>query len=137
VPNHLSGRLLLAKASGRSKKTLSLGGSLDFIDRYTAPAYRALDDRRLEERSGLEDDEFADAASALNKLRPKLDARTHDYADALREYLRMIRSFVNERPSSANGVRRLVGEISVQGDRVDNEFKKLQNDASVVEELSR
>jgi hypothetical protein len=66
-----------------------------------------------------------------------LDGRTHDYADALREYLRLIRNFVNERPTSANGRRRLVGEITVQGDRADNEFDKLQNDASVVEELSR
>jgi hypothetical protein len=58
APQHLSGRLLLAKATGRNRKTLSLGGSLDYIDRVTAPAYRALKDRRLEERSGLEDDEF-------------------------------------------------------------------------------
>jgi hypothetical protein len=137
APNHLSGRLLLAKATGRGKKTLSVGGSLDYIDRFTAPAHRALKDRRLEERGGLEDDEFADAASALNQLRPKLDERTLRYADALRDYLRLIRSFVNDRPGSTNGVRRLVGEITVQGDRVDNEFDKLRNDASVFEEMSR
>lgn len=135
VPNHLSARILYAKAVGRGPKKLSIGGSLDYVDRYTAPAYRALKGKRLDERTGLQDDEFADAASALNRLRPVLDERTLDYVDALQDYMRLIRTFVNNRPTSSNGIRRLVGEITAQGDQVDGEYDKLMNNATVIEEL--
>ncbi|MEM8955137.1 MAG: S16 family serine protease [Verrucomicrobiota bacterium] len=137
VPNHLSARILYGKAVGRGAKKLSIRGSLDYIDRYMAPANRALKGKRLDERTGLQDDEFADAASALSRLRPRLDDRALDYVDALEDYLRLIRSFVNNRPTSSNGMRRLVGEISTQGDQVDGEYDKLMNNASVIEELDR
>ena len=136
APHHLSAQLLLARALGRGKKTLTLVGSLDHIQRVMAPADRALGQDRLEERGALEDDEFSQSGTALGALRPMLDKRTHDYADTLKEYLRLIRTYVNDRPSSKNGARRLSAEISTQGDRVEREWDKMMNSASVVEELS-
>jgi hypothetical protein len=138
APNHLSARYLLLKGIGREPANLSLMGSLQEIDRAAAPLIRAIRQGKFEAReSDLDTDEFGDAATNLRLVRKHLDRRTWKCADAILDYAKLMRTWVNDRPASSTNVNKLVGEIQRAGQKVSREYDTLENRPDVREEMMR
>jgi len=137
TPNHLSARHLLLASVGRTPERLSLSGSLEYIDRSAEPLLRVLRQGSFEKRGGLEEDEFADAASALRRIRTKLDKRVVKICDSIVEYSQHLRTYVNDRPTSYNGMNDLIGKINTAGRTITREYDDLESRVDVQEELMR
>ena len=137
TPNHLSARYLFLAATGQTESQLSLQGSLEYIDRSAAPMLRVLRQGDFEERTAFSGDEFADATSALRRIRPTLDPRTRDICDAIVDYAKEMRTFVNHRPTSYNGLRTLVGRINATGQSVGSAYDKLESSVDYQEEVMK
>ena len=136
APNHLSAKYLLTRARNQEPGNLSLEGSLTQIDYAAEPLVRAIRQGRFDPgKSGLEADAYADALFALQRVRSKLDRRTLSCADAIIEFARLVREFVNNRPKSYNNLRSAVAEIENAGSRVTQEYDDLVNRVDVREEL--
>ncbi len=137
TPNHLSARNLLLASVGRTPERLSLSGSLEYIDRSAEPLLRVLRQGSFDKRGGLEEDEFADSASALRRIRTKLDMRVVKICDSIIEYSQHLRTFVNDRPTSYNGMNDLIDKINAAGRNISREYDDLESRVDVQEELMR
>lgn len=137
TPNHLSARHLLLAALGRSKKHLSLQGSLEYIDRAAEPLLRVMRQGGFQQRTAFDEDEFADAASALRRIRTRLDPRTTEIADRIVDFSALVRTFANNRPASNNGIRALVDKIGSAGDAVGSAYDKLEGSVGYQEEVMK
>lgn len=136
APNHLSAKYLLTRAQNQEPGNLSLEGSLTQIDYAAEPLVRAIRQGRFDPgKSGLEADAYADALYALQRVRSKLDRRTLSCADAIIEFARLVREFVNNRPNSYNNIQSAIAEIQNAGSRVTQEYDDLVNRVDVREEL--
>lgn len=136
APNHLSAKYLLTRAQNQEPGNLSLEGSLTQIDYAAEPLVRAIRQGRFDPgKSGLEADAYADALYALQRVRSKLDRRTLSCADAIIEFARLVREFVNNRPKSYNNIQSAIAEIQNAGSRVTQEYDDLVNRVDVREEL--
>jgi len=137
TPNHLSARHLLLASVGQTPERLSLSGSLEYIDRSAEPLLRVLRQGNFDKRGGLEEDEFADSASALRRIRTKLDTRVIKICDSIVEYSQHLRTFVNDRPTSYNGMNDLIDKINTAGRTITREYDDLESRVDVQEELMR
>lgn len=137
TPNHLSAQLLLDASMGRVPKKLSLLGSVENIDRTAEPLLRAIRQKKFDISDPLAGDEYADAASAIKRIRPMLDDRTLKCADALVNYSLLMRRYATARPKSYNGVRKLVAEIQGAGSVINQEYDTLYSRVDVKEEIMR
>jgi hypothetical protein len=132
APNHLSARLLLDFAEGRGAKVLSAAGSLDAILSESAALIAGL---RAGDPGKLGKDKVADAVSALSNLRPRLDKRTHAYADALLDFGRAFRQYTtgSDQPDTQRDAVKALNDLSAKGSRVNAEFDKLRSDQLLME----
>ncbi len=137
TPNHLSARHLLMASVGKTPKRLSLSGSLEYVDRSAEPLLRVLRQGSFDKRGGLEEDEFADSASALRRIRTKLDTRVVKICDSIVEYSEHLRTYVNDRPTSYNGMNDLIDRINAAGRNITREYDDLESRVDVQEELMR
>jgi len=137
TPNHLNAKILLVASMGRTPTKLSLLGSLENIDRAAEPLLRAIRQEKFNIKEPLDDDEYADSASAIKRLRPKLDDRTLKCADAMISYSMLMRRFVTNRPKSQNGIQKLVDEIVDAGQVISQEYDSLNSRVDVKEETMR
>ena len=137
TPNHLSARHLLLGALGRSEKHLSLQGSLEYIDRAAEPLLRVLRQGNFQQRTAFDEDEFADSAAALRRIRTRLDPRTTEIADRIVDFSKLVRTFTNNRPTSSNGLRALVARIGSAGDAVGSAYDKLESSVDYQEEVMK
>ncbi len=132
APNHLSARLLLDYAEGRGAKVLSASGSLDAIQSESAALLAGL---RAGDPGKLGRDKVADAVSALTNLRPRLDKRTHAYADALLDFGRAFRQYTtgNSQPGTRSEAVKALDDLGAKANRVNTEFEKLRSDKLLME----
>ena len=137
TPNHLSARHLLLAALGRTEKHLSLQGSLEYIDRAAGPLLRVMRQGDFQHRSAFDEDEFADAAAALRQIRTRLDPRTTEISDRIVDFSKLVRTFTNNRPTSSNGLRDLIGKIGSAGDAVGSAYDKLESSVDYQEEVMK
>tara|TARA_R110002096_G_scaffold16106_48_gene55322 strand:+ start:5336 stop:7069 length:1734 start_codon:yes stop_codon:yes gene_type:complete len=139
APNHASAKMLLLSAMGRTPRQLTLRGSLTAIDRAALPLIQGLENDGFRgASSALETDEFATASSQLKRLRPKLDPRAWETADAIAEFSDLFRIVRNSPPKSDTGRRELANKIGNAGDRVQSRYnmlvKEVQREAGLEEE---
>jgi len=134
APNHLSAALLLADASGRLPKTLTLRGSLEALDRATASVIGAID-QDLTATSTLDRGRIAAASSDLSRLRPKIDPRTRPYADSLEDFSKILSDGVARPPTTQRADVELSQRLAMAIRRVQAEEKKLQDNPAIREEL--
>lgn len=134
TPNHASARLLLLKAQGQVPAVLTLGGSLINIDRAALPVMDAIQSDDLTNQI----EHLKDATFALQRVRGKLDPRTHQCADALASLSTALREFAASKvsPNTTRG-RQQINEVRQAMSRVDREYNALQNNPAVQEELQR
>ncbi|MEM7010929.1 MAG: S16 family serine protease [Verrucomicrobiota bacterium] len=126
TPNHASARLLLLKAIGRSNSQLTLQGSLTAIDRAALPLIQGL--RNKDYRGGanpLDSDEFGASVSNLKRIRPQLDKRAWDTADAITEFAEAFRILRNNPPKSPKALSELGSKIESSGNRVERHYGEL------------
>ncbi len=136
APNHLSARLLLDKATGRAPRTLSLGGSLESIEKSTASLLEAA---RVggARRGPLAPDDLATALGELRRVRGMLDRRTWKYADSIQDFGTLVRDFQNAPPRGANAQRKKLIAIQEAAEHIDAEVRKIRNNKEMMEELMR
>ncbi len=139
APNHASAKTLLLKGLGREPDQLTLYGSMDAIDRAALPLLQGLDTAsfgRGAKSSGslMENDEFADAAYNLRRIRHKLNSRTLKIADAMTDYADLLRQLENNPPNTPAIYNKLVDEINSKGKDLSNAYKMLSEQVRQEEE---
>ncbi len=137
TPNHLSAKILLEASTRGIPKKLSLLGSMETIDRSAEPLIRALRQRKFSIEGSLASNEYADAAMALKRLRPKLDSRTLKCVDAVINYSILMRRLSSNRPKSSNGLQDLLNQIKAAGNKINQEYDTLYSRVDVKEETMR
>lgn len=135
APNHLSAHLLMLYGQDRAPKTLSLAGSLGYLERTAAVLIDAARSGRFTSDSNLEPDRIGDAVSEMRSIRRSLDHRIWPYADALEGFGTLLRKLVNSPPSSAAAKNKLAEEIVAAARRIDHEVQQLRRNREIVEEL--
>jgi len=131
APNHLSARLLLDLAEGRSAKILSASGSLEAIQSESEALLAGI---RSGQADKLGKDKVADAVSGLNNLRPRLDKRTLAYADAILDFGRAFRHYTTgDQPNTRTDAIKAIEDLQAKGSRVQAEFDKLRSDQLLME----
>jgi len=132
APHHLSARLLLNLAEGRGATVLSASGSLEAIQSEGAALISGI---RGGDPGKLGKDKVADALKGLNNLRPRLDKRTHAYADALLDFGRAFRQYTTGTnvPATRTETEKAIDDIRAKGSRVTAEFDKLRSDQLLME----
>lgn len=136
APNHLSAKLMLEKATGRSPKVLSLQGSLESIDSSAASLINAAQAGGAG-RGKLDKDDLADAISGLRRIRSKLDRRTWSFADAIQDFGIKVRDFQSAPPRSVPQIRKKISEINSAAGRIESAASKIRNNEGMMEELMR
>lgn len=134
APNHLSAKLLLLQGTGKAPKTLSLRGSLEYIDKSTGTLLSNIKTPRPE---GVDADLLGKALSELVRIRTKLDTRTLSYADTLSEFGTMLRNLKNNPPKGPTEGLKALGKLREAGGRVDAAVAKLRGDKTLMEELMK
>lgn len=139
APNHASAKTLLLKGLGREPDQLTLYGSMDAIDRAALPLLQGLDTAsfgRGAKSTGslIENDEFADAAYNLRRIRHKLNTRTLKIADAMTDYADLLRQLENNPPNTPSLYNKLVDEINSKGKDLSNAYKMLSEQVRQEEE---
>ena len=134
APNHLSARLALELATGKSGKTLSLLGSLENTEQS---ATILLDAARSGSTSGdaLAPDELGKAINNIKRIRLKLDKRVWPYADSIQDFGKLVRAFKISPPKSISTKKKKLTEIQLAAERIENEAKKIRNNKEIMEEL--
>lgn len=134
APNHVSARLMLAKATGRLPKNLSLLGSLENIETSAAALLSAARAGRAN-KDALAPDDLADAVAELRRVRGKLDKRTWSYADSIQDFGKLVRDFQQAPPRGAPTLRKKISEINASANRIDIEVDKIRGNKAMMEEL--
>jgi len=134
VPNHVSARLLLLAGTGKGAKRLSLGGSLEQIDKAAGDLMKQTRTPRPE---GVDQDILAKAMADLRRLRGKLDERTVAFADSVQALGDEFRALKNSPPKSPPEQAKAIGKLSTLGRKVDAEADKLRTNKQLMEELMK
>lgn len=134
APNHLSAKLALELATGKSRKTLSLLGSLENTEQS---ATLLLDAARSGSASGdaLAPDELGKAINDIKRIRLKLDKRVWPYADSIQDFGKLVRAFKISPPKSISTKKKKLTEIQSAAERIEGEAKKIRNNKEIMEEL--
>ena len=123
--------VLLDIAEGKGTKVLSAAGSLEAIISESAALINGI---RNGQPDKLGKDKVADSVSSLNNIRPRLDKRTHAYADALLDFGRAFRQYTTgDQPDSRPEVEKALGDLRAKGSRVNAEWDKLRSDQLLME----
>jgi hypothetical protein len=130
APNHLSAKLLLDMAEGRSSKLLSAAGSVEAIQSESEALLTGIRSGKPEK---LEKDKIADSLSRLNILRPRLDKRTIPYVDAIVDLGKVIRFYKADAPDTRTEAVKAVTELREKAARVDAEWMRLKSDQTLME----
>jgi hypothetical protein len=76
----------------------------------------------------------ADAVSRLNNIRPRLDKRTHPYADALLDFGRAFRQYTTgDQPETRTEAIKALEDLQGKASRVNAEENKLRADQALME----
>ncbi|MGI9240916.1 MAG: S16 family serine protease [Verrucomicrobiales bacterium] len=135
APNHLSAKILLAYARGNQPKSLSLAGSVSFIEKNAYEIFDVIENGRVAAVQGLDKDQVADALSLLRRTKPKLDERTWDWINELMSFGNLLREYQTNRPGSVTNHNRLVGQINKANTAARTERETLMKNPEVIEEL--
>jgi Lon protease (S16) C-terminal proteolytic domain len=132
APNHLSARILLEMGTGTGPKALSAAGSLEAINSEGEALINGIESGKVET---LGKDKVAEAVGRLNNIRPRLDKRTHAYADALLDFGRAFRAYTtgSDTPQTRVTLIRAIEDINKKGARVKAEWDKLRSDQALME----
>ncbi|MEM9079853.1 MAG: S16 family serine protease [Verrucomicrobiota bacterium] len=131
LPNHLSAELLLLHSYKKGPTKLSLEGSLNGIDQAGNRLGQMIQNRSYT-TSGGNSDVLYRLINEFQNLRPKLDKRTIEYADAYRKLAEFIKEVRGRRTWNAQLDREIQAALSKVGIERDN----LINDPDIQEELS-
>lgn len=132
IPNHVSAKLLLLAGTGKGVKTLSLGGSLQQIEKTSVDL---LKQTRTPKPEGVDQDVLAKAMAELRRLRAKLDPRTLAFADSVQALGDEFRAIKNNPPKTEPEQVKAILKLNTLGKRVDAEADKLRTNKQVMEEL--
>jgi hypothetical protein len=126
APNHASARYLLLEAIGRAPKALTLQGSITAIDRAALPLIQGLENLNFKQGgSALDSDQFADAMTNLRRIRPRLDRRAWETADAIMDFAAAFKTLKNNPPSSPRARQDLGEKIEETGESVELNYNRL------------
>ncbi len=134
APQHLSARLLLLAGSGKGARMLSLGGSLEQIEKAAA---ELLKQTRTPRPEGVDQDVLASRMAELRRLRGKLDGRTVAFADAVQALGDGFRALKNHPTKSSPEQVRAIEKLTALGLKVDAEADKLRTNKQLMEELMK
>ena len=133
APNHQSARLLMLAGQRSGPKTYSLVGSFNEMNIVAAPFLDAMSTGGLGEK--MAEKTYSDVLFKMRKIRPKLDARTRDYHDAMTDFVEFWREWGNKeiksRSKAMEGERRFK-EAFV---RVQAEQKALAANKEIADEM--
>ena len=134
APNHLSAKLALQVATGKTPRTLSLQGSLEKTENSASILIQAA-------RSGsdpsdsLGTDDLAQAISELKRMRLKLDKRVWSYADSIQDFGKLVREFKASPPRGNTSKRKKLNEIQTAAEKIEKEVIRIRNNKELMEEL--
>lgn len=131
APNHISAQLLYLHSMKRAPKKLSLQGSLTGIDNAGLELSSILRDGSFLKGKGLQEDVLTELLFDINKLRPKLDERTKDYADSYKA----LASFFKHHRGRSSLTDELVLDLEKRAAQISTEKAKLLNDEEIASEL--
>lgn len=92
--------MLLAYAQGKQPKALSIAGSVSFIEKNAYEIFDVIENGRVTEVQGLDNDQVADALSLLRRTKPKLDERTWNWINELMTFGELLREYQTNPPGS-------------------------------------
>ncbi len=133
--NHLSAQVLLAYAQGKQPKALSIAGSVSFIEKNAYEIFDVIENGRVTEVQGLDNDRVADALSLLRRTKPKLDERTWNWINELMAFGELLREYQTNPPGSVTNHNRLVDQINRANAAARTEREALMKSPEVMEEL--
>lgn len=134
APNCTSAKLLLQYGSGKMPKTLSLGGSLNQVDKL---AHELIEGFKQPKPEGLDADMIAKSISDLARVRTRLDVRVVPYSDAIKDYGAEVRQLKSHPPGSSSEADKARARLSTAGGRIEIEERKLKNNKVLMEEVMR
>jgi len=140
-PRHASAYLIYLAASRQLPSSYSLRGSLERVGGIFGPFMAMIGDSK---ETGLPkavriDNLYSNTASALRDLRSKSDPRTHEYIDALIDYVEVVKVIPTlptgryGRPSASARTNRVIDELSEAGTRIEEAERQIQK----LEDLTR
>lgn len=134
TPNHESARHLYLIGARATAPQLSLAGSFLQIYRVVAPIRSALETGNIpDDTKGLGDSIFS-----LRNVRTVLDPRTRGCADALEDFAEKLKKVGDTDLASAQSrIPKFVAELNESWDRVVEEYREIQSDPEIQEELNR
>lgn len=131
MPNHLSAKILLLHSMKKGPDKLSLLGSLNGIEVAASDLSIMVQNESYQTRGGS-NDVLSVLVTELHRLRPRLDKRTLEYADANRDLAEFIRSIRSRKVWSEQIQREFNSVLS----KVNSERDILLNQKEIQEELS-
>ncbi len=138
APHHLSAKLLLEYAEGRSPSQLSLAGSIEAIERESYDVLEAIRSSKSGGNlSGIRKDKLGDAVFRLRRMRTQMHPGTRSLLDSMETFSSLIRTFLSNPPRTVMIHNKAVENIRAAGAIVDQQYQQLRNNPEVVAELMK
>ena len=133
APGHVSARLLMLAGQGRGPKTLSLAGSFTEMNKAADPFLRAIAQGDLGKK--LADQTYGDALFKMREMRPKLDARTRKYHDAMTDMVSFWREWGEKKISSRSKALEAQRKFNAAVGRLNAERDALRANKEIADEM--
>ena len=130
APNHLSARVLLSAAQGRTPKHLTLMGSVNVIEQAIGRIENAIDSD-FSATTKLASGEVGRVESDLHKLRPIVDPRTREMCDSWLRLVGIFDDYLAERIPASRAIK----ELKEAKAGIKASAKRFQTDPELQEEL--
>lgn len=135
APDCYSAKYLLLHVQGKTRRVLSLGGSIEAAQSSALAISSSIDNDIESNVSSLKPDEVGTSLSRLRNLRPLLDQRVWPYVDGLLDYGEVIRGAITNPIRSGARYKDTVAKAREAAGRAKAAFRFLTNTAEVREEL--
>lgn len=134
APNCFSAKCLYLYGSGKMPKTLSLGGSLNEVDKMASELVKNF---KQPKPQGIDEDMLAKSIGNLTRIRTKLDPRVIPYADSIKDYGAEVRNVKSHPPTAKAEYDKVMAKLNQAGGRIDIEEGKIRGNKAWMEEIMR
>lgn len=136
APHHLSARLLLDYASGKDK-TLSLVGSLEFIDRETGDLLPAVNEavNNMGQINGIKKDSLGNMVYRLRRARGLMHPETRPLIDSVERFSNTVRTILDNPPRTQTFAVKAQATIQSAATQVQAEYHRLRTNPEITAQM--
>ncbi|MEM9015888.1 MAG: S16 family serine protease [Verrucomicrobiota bacterium] len=134
-PRFFSAEVMLDASKGNLPKTLSIGGSLTQIDQATGELILSARETAANGSASFNSTGLYRAVTMLQKLRTLIDPQCVPYNDAIVDFGKVLRKYIEEPPAPGNRTEVAIREVKDAIKQIDLSRERLIRNPEVMSEL--